>query len=240
MDQRQQSSWRPTRRQLLWAGGIAALAFLVIVICGYLFGWKWTGLPKRTLWDWLELLIIPAVLAIGGYLFTRSENRATQAAAERRAQDEALQAYLDQMGQLLLDKESPLRQAEEGSEVSMLVRARTLTVLSRLDGDHRARVVQFLYESGLIGKDSGVVDLTGALLARANLTGANLKGANLRGAHLARARLVQARLSEADLGDAKLFGANLYLAGLNGANLSAAVLMGDPHGTPLPRASQEC
>jgi hypothetical protein len=28
--------WRPTRRQLLWAGGIA-IAFLIIVICGYLF-----------------------------------------------------------------------------------------------------------------------------------------------------------------------------------------------------------
>ena len=55
MDQREQSRWRrtigqllrwrPTRTHLLWASGIAALAFLVIVICGYLFGWKWTGLP---------------------------------------------------------------------------------------------------------------------------------------------------------------------------------------------------
>src|SRR3712207_3248037 len=85
--QQQQSRWRPRRRQLLWAGGIAALAFLISGICGYLFGWKWTGLSKRTLWDWLGLRIIPAVLAVGGCLFTRSENRATQAAAERRAQD---------------------------------------------------------------------------------------------------------------------------------------------------------
>jgi hypothetical protein len=52
VDQEQQSRWRPTRTQLLWAGGIAALAFLVIVICDYLFGWLWTGLPKQTLWDW--------------------------------------------------------------------------------------------------------------------------------------------------------------------------------------------
>ena len=29
--------------------------------------------PAKTLWDWLKLLIIPAVLAIGGYLFTRFE-----------------------------------------------------------------------------------------------------------------------------------------------------------------------
>src|SRR5215211_2473133 len=106
VDQQQEPRWQPTRRQLLWAGGIAALAFLIIVVCGYLFGWKWTGLaqskvlkgvqPAKTLWDWLDLLIIPVVLAIGGYLFTRSENRATRVAAGQRAQSEALQAYLDQ------------------------------------------------------------------------------------------------------------------------------------------------
>src|SRR5215210_5632192 len=70
-----------SKKQLLWTGGITSLAFLLIVICGYLFGWKWTGLPKRTLWDWLDLLIVPVVLAIGGYLFTRSENRSTRMAA---------------------------------------------------------------------------------------------------------------------------------------------------------------
>src|SRR3712207_9358116 len=72
----------------------------------------WTGFGQtevkegvqssKTLWDWLKLLIVPAVLAVGGYLFTRSENRATQAVAERRAQDETLQAYLDQMSAMLI------------------------------------------------------------------------------------------------------------------------------------------
>jgi hypothetical protein len=56
MDQQQESCWRPTRRHLLWAVGIAALAaFLIIVICGYLLEWKWTGVPKRTFWNWLDL-----------------------------------------------------------------------------------------------------------------------------------------------------------------------------------------
>ena len=46
--------------------------------------WKWTGLPERTLWDWLSLLIVPVVLALGGYLFTRSENRRTQEVADQQ------------------------------------------------------------------------------------------------------------------------------------------------------------
>jgi hypothetical protein len=49
--------------------------------------------------------------------------------ADRRAQDEALQAYLEQIGQLLLEKN--LRDSKEGDEVRTLARARTLTVLRR-------------------------------------------------------------------------------------------------------------
>jgi hypothetical protein len=115
---------------------------LIIVTCGYLFGWKWTGLvtgakyPNRTLWDWLELLIIPVVLAIGGYLFTRSENRATQAAADRGTQDEALEAYLDHMSDLLIPKKDQPALSDQSPPKSLrtLARARTLTVLPRLDG----------------------------------------------------------------------------------------------------------
>ena len=191
----------------------------------------------KPLWAWLDLLIIPAVLAIGGYWFTSSQNRATQAAAERRAQDDALQSYTNQMGQLLLDKDSQLLHPDGGGDARTLARAWTLTVLPRLDGLRKRSVVQFLCESGLITKDHVVIDLTGAHLAAVNLTSANLKGANLRGACMARANLVDARLSEADLGNAKLFGANLALAKLDGTNLSAAVLMGDKRGTPLQRIS---
>src|SRR5829696_8902394 len=164
----------------MWAGSIAVLAFLIIVVCGYLFGWKWTGLPKQTLWDSLELLIIPAVLAGVGIWFNRQQReRELEIAreqrereveiADRRAQDEALQAYLDQIGQMLLDKDRPLRQSNEHDEVRTLARARTLTVLTRLDGTRKAQVVQFLYESGLIAKGRAVLNLRGADLSGAIL-----------------------------------------------------------------------
>jgi hypothetical protein len=66
--QQQQVDGPPTRTRnqvLLWIRNIlVALAFMSIVISGYLFRWKWTGLPKRTTWDWLDLLIVPIVLAV--------------------------------------------------------------------------------------------------------------------------------------------------------------------------------
>ena len=39
----------------------------------------------KSLWDWLGLLIVPVMLAIGGYLFNSLENRAAQEAEEQRA-----------------------------------------------------------------------------------------------------------------------------------------------------------
>src|SRR5215207_2954903 len=172
VDQQQEPRWQPTRRQLLWAGGIAALAFLIIVICGYLFGWKWTGLPKQTLWDWLQLLIIPAVLAGVGLWFNRQQREQELQTADRRAQDEALQAYLDQMSAMLIpsSKDLPsLYKARPGDSLSSVARARTLTVLPRLDGDLKARVVQFLYESGLIAKNRPFFAMGGADLRWADL-----------------------------------------------------------------------
>jgi hypothetical protein len=118
--------WRPARRQVLWTIRIVLVLVVVLSILT-LVGWPF----DVTLWDWLDLLIIPVVLAIGGFLFTRSENRATRAAAERRGLDDTLQAYLDGMSQLLTDKDQPLHRAQPGDNLSTVARARTLTVLDR-------------------------------------------------------------------------------------------------------------
>jgi uncharacterized protein YjbI with pentapeptide repeats len=139
-----------------------------------------------------------------------------------RAQENALLAYLDQMVRLLNDKDRPLRRSERGEEVSNLAKWQTLRVLPRLDGERKARVLQFLYETGLIIKDRSVVDLLGADLRAANLGGANLRGSDLRGADLSRANLGGADLRGADLRGANLGGANLHWADLISADLSGA------------------
>jgi hypothetical protein len=230
--------WRPTRRQLLWAGIVVGLAFLIIVICGYLFDWPWTGLrrskippntqPTKTMWDWLDLLIVPVVLAIGGYLFNSSQNRATEVAAERRAQDDALQAYLDKMSDLLItEKDRPSLYDEDPTDsLRSVARARTLTALPRLDGGRQARVVKFLHESSLITKDRTIVDLEGADLRGADLSEARLRDANLSFVDLSGADLSRAVLSRANLNGADLTGAWLTRANLEGADLREANLIG--------------
>ena len=138
---------------------------------------------------------------------------------ERRAQENALPAYLDQMVRLLNDKDRPLRMAEGGDEGSILAKGRTLSVLPRLDGERKARVLQFLYETGLIIKDRPVVDLLGADLREANLRGANLREADLNGANLGGADLREADLNGANLREVNLHWADLIAADLSGAYL---------------------
>jgi len=48
------------RRALLVLG----TAFVALVASGYGFRWRWTGFPGNKVWDWLHLLILPAVLAL--------------------------------------------------------------------------------------------------------------------------------------------------------------------------------
>jgi hypothetical protein len=174
-----------------------------------------------TLRSWLELLVVPLALVVIGFLFSvqqdarqqRIEDQRAQQAqkienqraeaerelAEQRAQDEALQAYLSQMGGLLLEKD--LRGSDKGSEVRTLARARTLTVLGRLDPSRKRAVMQFLLEAELVQRVEGgsepIITLAGADLSNADLSEATLSKANLSDANLVGADLSEANLSDA-------------------------------------------
>lgn len=49
-------------RHLLLGLGVAG--FAVLVVLGYVLDLSWTGFPGNTLWDWLELLVLPLAVAL--------------------------------------------------------------------------------------------------------------------------------------------------------------------------------
>src|SRR5215211_684344 len=201
---------------------------------------RW-GFRGKTVWDFLQLLIVPLMLVAIGLVFSLQQDArqqrvedqradAERVLADQRAQDEALQAYLDQMSGLLLEKD--LRTSEVNSEVRTLAQVRTLTVLGRLDPSRKTAVMQFLVDADLvqsIDERDPIISLNGADLSGANVSDANLRNADLNGADLNGADLSEADLSEADLYKADLSGSNLrfaslILADLRWANLSEANL----------------
>jgi uncharacterized protein YjbI with pentapeptide repeats len=199
-----------------------------------------------TVRDWLQLLIVPFALVVIGFLFTvqqdarqqKIEGRRAQQAqkienqraeaerelAEQRAQDAALQAYLDQMSGLMLDR--GLRTSEEGDSVRLLARARTSTILRRLDSERNSDILQFLREAQLISGTDPVISLNRCDLSGAQLSGVDLREGALRWADLSDADLSSSELIDTNLSDASLNFANLSVAVLNNANLSDANMSG--------------
>src|SRR5215207_3657276 len=200
--------------------------------------WNLTGFRGMTVRDWLQLLIVPLALVFISLFFASQQDQrqrkiedqraeAERALAKERAQDEALQAYLDQMSTLLLEKD--LRDSQAGSEVRTLALARTHTVLESLGPSRKSELMQFLLEAdlveGLDGRDQiielGTADLKGANLTGAVMPFAYLSGADLRGADLRDADLRDVNLTRPDQ-KAFLRRAHLLGADLSGANLRGA------------------
>jgi uncharacterized protein YjbI with pentapeptide repeats len=289
MTSKLRSWWQKTSKPRLVLIITLLVILFVLLIGGYFFNWTWTGFGpytpptsnfqrEKTLYDWLQLAIIPVALAVGIWWLNRLQQQRDQRLADQRAQLEreaaekqaqvereaaeerkeaeqkaaneryenelkiahdnqraaTLEAYLDKMSELLLNKDNPLRESKPEDEVRQIARVRTLTVLPRLNANRKRSVLHFLYESDLIDKDKRIIDLNGADLVEADLSGivlcdavlsgANLAGANLVGADLARVNLSTADLHRADMREVNLKEANLFFANMKGADLSRSSL----------------
>jgi hypothetical protein len=237
--------------------GLFAVAIVLIIlsILGYIFNWHWTGLvpetsePKqhaKTLWDWLQLLIIPAVLAVAGYVINLTISRGEQAATEQRAKSEreaaekraeterqiakeryeqdqqiALDKQREDLLQAYLDRMSELLIKENlltspTKEVRKVATVRTISVLTQLDARRVGYVFDFLRESGLLTHSPG-----GSVI---EFSRANLRNINWSKADLFHISLFEADLTGANLSGAELYGASLVATNLYKSKLRQAIL----------------
>lgn len=231
---------------VLWA----SLIFILLVISAYSF--EWTGFLGKTPWDWLDLLIVPAIITVGAYLLDQRQRQREleiqnrireqeQESENQREQDRSLQNYLYEVGQLLLDR--GLRESENDSEIRTLARAYTLATLAELGPEGKRSVLRFLRDARLITKERPVVSLDGAdlshmVLLNTNLNGAFLDDADLKGASLNAWRISGVQItsgegfqewqsvSAASLVRARLKGANLMFASLQEVDLEGADMRG--------------
>lgn len=137
-----QNWWQKINQHRMWSAvivvaSVLVIALIVVVVLGYRLNWPWVGVsggnskitttttateqpPAKTLWDWMQLLFIPVVLAVAGFWFNHRERKATELRAEnerkaagKRAEVEreialdnqreaALQGYINKMSELIL------------------------------------------------------------------------------------------------------------------------------------------
>jgi uncharacterized protein YjbI with pentapeptide repeats len=241
------------RNLKLIAIGVSLTAIIVLLAIGGAAS-SWTGFRGKTVWDLLQLLIVPLALAVIGLWFAAQQEEhqrrveAKRAKAEQqlenqradadrdiedqRAQDITLRTYLDQMQTLLLDRN--LRDADRDSNVRNVARARTLTTLAALDAYHKQKVLRFLNETKLIQRSSPdgepVISLRYAELQEVRLGhtgelgGFDLNGIVAANADLSNAHMLNAVVHGADLREAILSEADLTNADLRGSTLIGADL----------------
>ncbi len=192
--------------------------------------------PGKTLWDWLQLLIIPLVLAIAALLFNRATTRTEhKIAAERYKQDKeiasrhyhqdqqiAKQRY-EQDRHIALDKQrEDLLQTylDRMSELLLKEKLRSSAVDAEVRNVARVRTITILFQL-----DARRIGYVFAFLRESGLMSTKPNGSivNLDQADLKRINFSQADLSGADLSGARLSEADLSGARLRNANLSGAI-----------------
>jgi len=141
-----------------------------------------------------------------------------------QAQAVALQTYLDQMSNLMIDRK--LRATDPDSDERGLAQARTLTILLALGSDRKRHPLKLVAQLHLIDKGNPIIKLPHADLNEANLAEVTLINVDLTDVDLRAANLTDANLRGTVLADADLRGANLTGAELTGADLTGADLTG--------------
>jgi len=238
---------------IVFVAGVVALCYLAYsrFVLGITSWFDWTGFGPytsptgeyyraRTLWDWLQLLVIPSVLAILALWFNRqsalrerraaeTRHQAEQGLARDRMREESLRSYVEKTTELF--SSSDFKYSRK-SNVSVIARAHTLLTLRTLDKERKRLLLQFLHEMNLITREKTLLPLMGADLSEVDLGQTDtstsflfdLSGINLDGVNLTRASLRYINLSHSGLHKADLSNAQITDADLSHVDLSSAFL----------------
>jgi uncharacterized protein YjbI with pentapeptide repeats len=220
------------------------LFFLLIFIISFLLwrvfviisNFKWSGFQKKSFWDWLQLLIVPLMLALGAfYLNSAADFRDYQIAQEQKHQ-EILTDYFSKMQDLIVEtkksKQTP-GSKESNSEERLLpefrptAKALTLSVLEQLDGKRKGKVITYLAESQLITVDNNKLSTQPEIkLDGANLDDIELGNKGQRNSLNEDEMTIidKIKIKNANMKRANLSGLQLLYSELNGSNLENATL----------------
>jgi uncharacterized protein YjbI with pentapeptide repeats len=198
---------------------------------------------SRSLWDWLQLLLVPIILIAGiGWLsiqqsqsnlqLSRQQHDTNLQVADAQQQTSILSTYQSSISDLMLH--DGLRTSKPSSTVQLVANVETATALRQLEPTDKGNLLRFLYETALINNDTHVIDLSELDAHNANLNnidlrdtylfGLDMHGSDMRGVNLSYATLNYVNMANSNLAGADLHGSDMRDSNLTGANLSGANL----------------
>jgi hypothetical protein len=233
-----------------WLLSGALISLLVIIISNWISNFKWSGFQKKSFWDWLQLLIVPLILAFGAFSLNYASETRDKQRAEERKQQELLKDYFSKMQTLIVEtkksKDSQPKIVETKKSVETtkskdsqpnpdgapllpefipIAQALTLAVLDELDGKRKGKVISYLADSKLITaniKDQKSKPVID--LRKANLKKIVLEDVSLDGLSITGADMTEAKLTEVILTNSNLVSSKFINATLDTVDFSGSKL----------------
>ena len=223
---------------------IVIILIILLIIINQLSNYEWSGFHNKQLWNWLELLIIPILLAAGGFFLENQATRKLKLLEDQNSKQESLKEYFKSVQEIIKSsnqKNSSIRGWIEKDQTKKydlvnnlnyedkkLIELFTRLVLTEIDGQQKRQVIKFLYELELIrcSKDDleckKILNLDQVDLTKANLKNLNLESVYLAGVNLKNADLSNTNLELANFKNANLKNTNLKLSRMKNATMSNA------------------
>ncbi len=179
-----------------------------------------TTATGKFLWDWLQLLIFPLVVAGLGTAVSLIQKNTEQKISSDKDNETALESFMDSLFKLALENNL----AEIEPPVRLFLETKVHNLARRLDGYRKGLLLQFLYKTELTRRSSPLISLENADFARADLKSMILVDQDFTGISLAQADMTDGIFYGSDFYFADLTGARLVDAKINDSNLTAATL----------------
>ncbi|MBA2681012.1 MAG: pentapeptide repeat-containing protein [Ktedonobacteraceae bacterium] len=211
-------------------------------------------LGKKTVWDWLQLVIIPFVLLVVGSGFSYEQNLTNSQIAQQQhnvdlkivhdqQQEATLKTYLDDMSDLMISNNvfpPLLLQANKTDGIRKVAQAKTEVALENLDAKYKADVMVFLHKAGLINwhNISSTPISNESAFPLVVLDYDDLSGIDLSGNYMTNVDMRDTLLRNANMNGSILAYDNLSISVMQNINLSDTSLHGvDLHGSDLAGAN---
>lgn len=201
--------------------------FAIIIIYNAVFPYSspgWMGFIEnttsdekiKTLWDWLDLLIVPISIGIVGWIYKDYENQKEESRQKENNYTDLFNNYLKNISELIL-KEGLL----ESNEYAMnLARSLTIVALENLDGERKGQILQFLKESNVLQN----INLLGANFRNCDLEGIVLKNQIFKGIDFSHSNLTNSFLDGTEFIACNLSSANFSYSSLLNVNFEYSIL----------------
>lgn len=212
----------------------------------------WTGFytnikyTKKTLWDWMDLIIIPITIIIISYLFKEYEKNKDSKIEEEKFQNQSMESFIDIISDLIIKND--LLKSNVKNDIFTLIETRIKFVLEILDGSRKGQLLQFLLNIGLIKPNSKLalnavnfdnamldgiilnnIEIKGVYFRYSSINNSDLSNSNFNGCDFSNANLSNSKVENCDFSyaffnNACLKNMNLTKVNFEGADLTNANL----------------